>query len=306
MTALVTNATMISPTSQTFIGNQQLEVVSAKSTSINSFLVQFSKPLNAPDIIPSNFTMSTALGNVVSAVLNPSDNTQVTITSSQIQGVGFYTVVASTKIHVNGSIETLAPNPYDRATFLGSGGAVLSVADGPLFTDPFVDGSTFSFTFTYQGQVYIGPNDSTSAVFRFLPDASNPTEATFSTLAPSGGPFANFGANITRPATTVAVPGATRWYVTPNTFLAPYIGAAALHVAITGCANAGNNQSLTGTSGLPGSGANIIIDPNLYYVQFGGAGVASSTETCQVHTAHRPFVHRFRPVHLPRGNLCRR
>ncbi len=276
------NATMTDPRSLDFVGNEQLKVVRAEAVSAYSFYIYFSKPVDADDIAPSKFIISAELGAVLGAVPDPIDGTKVLITHSFSQLYGFYTVIAVNPIRVDGQSELLAPNPFDRATFESIFGSPLSVADGPVFRDPFADGSTFAFTFYYRGRIYIGPNDSNAAVFRFLPDGSNPVRAGFlTTSSVLGGPFQNFGVNMTRPSSTVTLGAKTRFYLPPDTNLSPYVGAPALEYAISGC-TLSNNRSGLGTSGPPGSGAAIIVDDTLDYIEAGTGGAASTTETCKV------------------------
>lgn len=74
---------------------------------------------------------------------------------------------------------TIAQNPLDRITFQGKGAAVKTFASGWYMDDPFVDGSKFSFTFTFGGKVFVGPNEFNNATLRFDADGQNVVTNTF-------------------------------------------------------------------------------------------------------------------------------
>jgi hypothetical protein len=88
--------------------------------------------------------------------------------------------------------------PNNQATFQGQGTGVFSIDDGPLFDDPFGDGTTANFAFTYANRVYTGPNVTNSGAFRFEADGANPVAVSF--LGPAAGacPYAtSFGSGST-------------------------------------------------------------------------------------------------------------
>jgi len=129
------------------------------------------------------YTITPSLGAITSVL--PTANTSVyTLTHNDIQQGNFFTVAAYAYNNVANIPADTAGNllpavPYDRATFEGTGTAIVAIADGPLFTDPFADTTEFSFAFNYSNQIYLGPNLSNKSAFRFEPDGANPTTVTF-------------------------------------------------------------------------------------------------------------------------------
>ncbi len=184
------NASLVDPKSATFLGRQPLKIVSARALSLRTFVITLSKSVLAGGGAGgagnlSYYTIAAALGSVVSAVRydsvtgNAADADKIMVTHSLDQGGAFYSVIVSTQLLAATGSENLLPDPSDRTTFQGLGGSVTRLDEGALFIDPFGDGSTFSFTFSFAGKVHAGPNDSNSAVFRFDPDGQNPVTVTF-------------------------------------------------------------------------------------------------------------------------------
>ena len=60
------------------------------------------------------------------------------------------------------------------------GGIVDNLDDGPLFSDPFGDGASFSYVFKYADQLYLGPDDSGQGCVRSNADGSAPESIQFS------------------------------------------------------------------------------------------------------------------------------
>ncbi|MBI3178794.1 MAG: hypothetical protein HYZ27_03995, partial [Deltaproteobacteria bacterium] len=184
------NASLVDPKSATFLGRQPLKVLSARALSLRTFVITFSKAVLAGAGAGGAgnlgyYTISAALGAVSNATRydsitgNASDADKVMVTHALDQGGAFYSVIVSTQLLAAGGAENLLPDPSDRTTFQGLGGSVTRLDEGALFIDPFGDGSTFSFTFSFAGKVHAGPNDTNSAVFRFDPDGQNPVTVTF-------------------------------------------------------------------------------------------------------------------------------
>ncbi len=276
------DATLVEPRLATFEGNGALRVISAHAISLRSFVISFSK-----DVLDSGaggadnagyYQIPWVLGSVQGAVRydqvtgSPYDANKVLVIHSQNQGSAFYTVVVSTEL-TTPSGEHLLANPYDRTIFQGFAGQVGRIEDGPLFIDPFGDGTSFSFVFSYAGQVYVGPNDNNDAVFRFLPDGRAATLVTFSTdSATDGAPYTSFGNNLKRPAQMVEVTAlGVRYYITVGSDLSTF--GPGDRVIVSGCTNTSNNNS----------GAAAVVDDELDYVELQGAsGVNSYDETCEL------------------------
>ena len=130
------------------------------------------------------YTLTPSLGAITS-VLKTSDPSIFDIIHSTPQTGSFYTVTAYASNAVTYIPEDLSGSldldiiPNNLATFRGQGEVIQIIEDGPLFTDPFADGSSFSFAFDFAGKVYLGPNDLNSGAYRFEPDGSNPLSITF-------------------------------------------------------------------------------------------------------------------------------
>ena len=198
---------MGTPRILTFQGNEQLKIVSAIATDLNHIKVAFSKPVLSGNDIANSAECDDAtechgkyklfprtgsgtdalLGNITSAVRGTGNETNtVTLTHvTQQEGIS-YTVVAANDTNLDGfddepvaikaeagTTDYMQASPKDRSTFIGLGDVIDSIDDGEYFTDPFADGSIFTWSFVYGGKVYLGTNDSNNAAFRFDPDGYN-------------------------------------------------------------------------------------------------------------------------------------
>jgi hypothetical protein len=210
--------TMGSPRALTFMGNEQLKVVSAQAVDLNHIKVVFSKPVLSGNNVANSaecddatechtkyklFPRSTVnpypalLGNITSAVRGSGNETNtVTLTHATVQEGFAYTVAAANGKNGDGfdndefgtpvriesetsSTDYVQASPKDRATFVGLGSVIDTIDDGDYFTDPFADGSIFTWSFVYSGKVYLGTNDHNNAAFRFDPDGLNSVLVTF-------------------------------------------------------------------------------------------------------------------------------
>ncbi len=205
--------TMGSPRVLTFRGNEQLKVVSAMATDLNHVQVTFSKPVLSGNDVEDSAECNDAtechgkyklyprtgsgtdalLGNITSAVRGSGNETNTVILTHANAQEGFsYTVVAAngiigdgfdnTTVSIKaeaGTTDYLQASPKDRATFAGLGDVIDEITDGEYFTDPFADGSTFTWSFVYAGRVYLGTNDYNTAAFRFDADGGNSVLTTF-------------------------------------------------------------------------------------------------------------------------------
>ncbi len=262
------NAKMTDPKFGTFQGNEPLRVVSAYATSANTFAIVFSKDVKegtdtggAENI--SYYTIPTSLGNVTAVQRDAMEKNKVHITHQNTQGVGVYSVIVSTSLRNDANTENLQPNPKDRTTFIGFGGTVEKVEDGPIFTDPFADGTSFAFSFEYGGKIYLGPNENNSGVFRFDPDGANSTLVTFK-ITSSSGTFYSFGANISRPVVRIEDNGSggRRYYITPDTDLTAY-NAGTAKLVVTGCTDTNNNITAT-TISIVNDGSDYVEVPTTF------------------------------------------
>lgn len=150
------------------------------------------------------FTGASSLGNITSVrVLDgticggaAADSSRVCITHDTAQGGGQYTVTVANytgsggdsdgfdnsawgSIRNSGDTENIQPTPGDRRTFNGCATAPVNFSDGPIASNPFVDGSSFGYLASYGGKIYIGPNSAGNAANRFDPDGSLPESLTF-------------------------------------------------------------------------------------------------------------------------------
>ncbi|MDM8001737.1 MAG: Ig-like domain-containing protein [Bacteroidota bacterium] len=196
----------------TFIGNEQLKVVSAEANDTTHVKITFNKPVttatcecNDSDptggydchvfykLFPRNNSDVALLGNITQAVRGAGDeaNTVVITHDVEQEGIAYSIAVANARDgdgFNNGttsiqSVKTPTENvqaaPKDRASFLGKGESIDEVTDGGYYIDPFSDGSTFSWSFTYRGRVYLGTNDHNNGAFRFDPNGLNSVLVTF-------------------------------------------------------------------------------------------------------------------------------
>jgi hypothetical protein len=279
-------ADIVAPIFATFLGDQSLKVLSAQAVSLRSFRVIFSKDILATGI-PGGadnagyYAISPALGTVVSAQrLNGADANKVLITHTLDQGSAFYSVVVDTLLESTGG-ENLSASPLDRTTFQGLGGTVTSIDQGALFEDPFGDGSTFSFVFEHQGQIYAGPNDNNDAVFRFNPDGSNAITVTFQNDSGFGAPpFTSFGNSVERPAFAVDNPAGNeaRYFLTPDTDLSA-IQVGDLLLAAN-CDIGANNTGATAITAIDDAADTVTVD-----FGSGGSGPDSGCEITMYNNA---------------------
>ncbi len=201
--------TMGSPRSLTFIGNEQLKVISALATDLNTIKMTFNKPVSTATAECSGaadchtkyklFPRSSVdpypalLGDITLAVRGSgNESNTVTLTHGNPQEGYAYTVAAANANDldgfVNGAVriesavnsgDYVQAAPKDRATFIGMGDVIENFDDGEYFTDPFADGSIFSWSFVYDGRVYLGTNDVNDAAFRFDPNGMNSVLVSF-------------------------------------------------------------------------------------------------------------------------------
>jgi hypothetical protein len=154
------------------------KLLQALSIDSLSAQVTYSEPMDntlASNI--GNYTITPDLGAITS-VTATSDPSVYIIAHTDSQTGTYYTITANPSIaDVNTNV--MAAVPGNQATFRGSGQVIQTMEDGPLFTNPFADGSSFSFAFGYNSMVYLGPNDSDSGAFRFEPDGANPLAISF-------------------------------------------------------------------------------------------------------------------------------
>ncbi|PJZ27478.1 hypothetical protein CH352_16870 [Leptospira hartskeerlii] len=220
---------MGSPNSLTFKGNERLKVVSAKSISLYSIKITFSRsPVAGNDATGTagcttstecakRYKFSPSLGSINSATLGGSLQNEVTITHSSAQTGSAYSVMVANNVDADGFSDTswgsildantlltaierqVQASPSDRASFIGMGTSILNFSDGTFFSDPFTDGSVFSFAFNFGGRVYLGTNDLNNAAFRFDPNGSNSvlTKFSFSSGTCSGTDSFGYGTGTT-------------------------------------------------------------------------------------------------------------
>ena len=192
------------PKFATFIGNEQLKVVSATAKSLKEVVVVFSKALIATGDqsaicstlgdCAKRYKFIPTLGGITGAVINNENTVTIThqddqeglsynvIVANNLDGDGFdnvdVTPGAFTTIQASGP-ENLQSAPKDRTIFLGAGPVINSPEDGPQFTDPFGDGTSFGFSFVYNSRVYVGPNVTNASLVRFDATGQNLIQATF-------------------------------------------------------------------------------------------------------------------------------
>lgn len=278
------DAAVVDPKFATFQGNEVLRVVGAQAKSLRTVLLTFSKDVKITGTGGADnlayYSLPLALGTIVDATRydavtsNAGDRNKVLLTHSVDQGPAFYLAIVDTALRNLADTENLAGEPLDRATFAGLGGNVTSIGQGEMFSDPFADGTTFSFVFSHQNKVYVGTNDNNNAVFRFDPDGKNPVVVRFNIdSAKVGAPFSSFGNNITRPSTNVnSAGGVTRYNLAPGTDLSPF--SVGVLLLAEGCANGANNHA----TAVATTAVNNAAD----YVEISATGVTSGSETCQV------------------------
>ncbi len=189
----------------TFTGNEAIKVVSAVATDVNHVEVTFSKPL-----LPASAQCSTisdcaalyqfnnsSLGDITGATVGSGDSSNVvTLVHSVAQLGNSYTIIVANGKDGDGfnngtasvqstDLENIQAAPRDRASFVGAGSSITTFDDGSYFTDPYVDGTSFSWAFAYGGRIYLGTNDQNNSAFRFDPDGGNSVQVGFSFSAGS-------------------------------------------------------------------------------------------------------------------------
>lgn len=198
LTDLAGNA-LTDPKYLTFTGNEAIKVVSAEASDVNTVEITFSKP-----VLPSSAECSTisgcavlyqfndtSLGDITGATVGSGDRSNVVTLVHSVEQLGIsYTVIVangedgdgfnngSTSIQST-DLENVQSAPKDRASFVGAGDAITTFDDGSYFVDPYVDGTSFSWAFTYGGRVYLGTNDKNNSAFRFDPNGGNSVQVGF-------------------------------------------------------------------------------------------------------------------------------
>ncbi|HRG76473.1 MAG TPA: hypothetical protein PLX69_18080, partial [Leptospiraceae bacterium] len=128
------------------------------------------------------------------------DSSKVCITHPELQGGGQYTIAVANAVDGDGfnntsggfiwvtpfsirnagDTENVQVSPHDRIAFNGCGIPPQNLVDGPLASDPFGTGLTdFSYIFSFNNQVYLGPNEDGTGGIHFDPDGSNPVNFSF-------------------------------------------------------------------------------------------------------------------------------
>ncbi len=290
---------LVPPYIMTFLGNEQLRVVSGSNLSINSMVVVFNKAVEAgtgdggAELATRYHFNNTTIGSApTSAVRGSAPNAnRVTLGTSFFQKARTYVVIGAngddlygfteggvgaikttTNVSEGAEIpqENLQAYPRDRAPWVGYGTPILNLDDGPLSEDPFADTSTFGYLASYGGKVYIGPNNLGNATSRMDPDASNPEVAYFQFEKDTSGTTGSDGEtnqasnDATTRDGTIAVPP----YVTIG-----HTGCTADTADInTGCGPDNENGRGVFSSGMIGSteyiflgGARTVPDGDDYY-----------------------------------------
>lgn len=196
---------IVQPKNLDFLANEQIKVVNAAPLTQNTVRIYFNKIPKAGNNVTGSAGCSTtaqcnlrykinpSLGNITQAIVGTGvlANT-VTITHATAQTGKAYTVIAANGISGDGfdnlaseairdstDVENCQAIPKDRAGFTGLGTVIDDLGDGDFFFDPFVDGTAFSYSFTYGSRVYIGTNDTNRITYRFDPAGTNAVTATF-------------------------------------------------------------------------------------------------------------------------------
>lgn len=205
---------IVYPDNLDFIVNEQLKVVNASPVTQYSVRLYFNKIPKAGNNVAGSagcsgatecnrrYKISPTLGDITSAIVGTGvlANT-VTITHTTAQTGKAYTVIAANNVDGDGfnntswgsirnvdDSENVQLIPKDRAGFTGLGPVIDDLGDGDFFADPFVDGTAFSYTFTYGNRVYLGTNDTNKIAFRFDPAGTNAVTATFD-FSQAGGSY---------------------------------------------------------------------------------------------------------------------
>ncbi|MFC1668825.1 Calx-beta domain-containing protein [Spirochaetota bacterium] len=198
------------------------QVVEALSIDLNTVKLTFSEPMSIVDLSVSGSTDCENGGTVncdvdsnqTKYVITPTlgsiekvertGNPSVYVVKHQEKQTGSYYALTVKNANVlagtiprdlNGN--DIGGSPYNQVTFRGKGSSIEVFPDGPMFSDPFADGTSFSFAFDYNGRIYLGPNDYNSGAFRFEPDAMNPVTVSFKAVGiscPDGTTTFGYGA----------------------------------------------------------------------------------------------------------------
>lgn len=190
-------------------GESFLRIVSAEAISPTSVELVFSRApvsgTNAPSSAECEGAAECArryrlvgptdLGDATRAQLvADAQGNRVRLEHSMAQGGGAYTVIFANGRDGDGfddaAFGSLAPrdvpgggagqNPIDRAVFFGLGQArVLAPSNGPLFVDPFGDGTPVGTLFQYHGAVYLGAGAGGRGAVRFRADGARPEVTSF-------------------------------------------------------------------------------------------------------------------------------
>ncbi|MES0489414.1 MAG: Calx-beta domain-containing protein [Leptospirales bacterium] len=155
-----------------------LQALSIDSTSVQ---ITFSEPMSAGTVTDgTNYSITPDLGSPLT-ITATSDPSVYIISHPDTQTGTFYTisVTEATTPVTDIATNSIQAVPGSQATFRGQGSPIQTIEDGPLFTNPFADGSSFSFAFGFNNKIYLGPNDTDSGAFRFEPDGANPLAISF-------------------------------------------------------------------------------------------------------------------------------
>lgn len=226
------------PNFLTFAGNEPIKVVAAVPLSTTTVRVYFNKPVKTGNDAAGTagcttsaecgyrYKFSPGLGNITSGVTGTGAlaNSVLLTTQSAQTGSAYLLIVAnaidgdnfdngSNSVQDTGGTVVQA-TPFDRAGFQGLGIPIDDVSDGPYFSDPFSDGSTFSWVFKYANRIYLGTNDRNNAAFRFEADGANPVTVDFKFSAGSScSTTTTFGYGATRTCGTNQGPNDERGVV---------------------------------------------------------------------------------------------
>jgi hypothetical protein len=196
-------ASLADPKYGTFVGSENPWVVSAQAISTTEIEVTFSKDMSNVSTCYSVenvnnykvFCPGWSIGPITSAV-RQIDQSKVILTHVSPQQKGFCTITIHNDVNgvntvdsplcdntgvTDTSVNPLQEIPKDRTPFVAAGGDILNLSDGPIYVDPFGDNTSFNFTFTYRDRVYLGPDDTNSAAFRFEADGLNASAVSFLT-----------------------------------------------------------------------------------------------------------------------------
>ncbi len=201
------------PKQLTFIGNEQLRIIGAEAVTSRTVRVTFNKAiLPASADCTGNAACSTiwkfnpnGLGTIDSAVTGSGTAQDTVLITHSAEQIGItYSVIGANglsgdqfdnavSIRDSDNAENLQPQPKDRANFVGLGAERNLFSDGYYYYDPFVDGTTFNYTFTYANRVYLAPNELNTAAFRFDANGQNSVLVSFAFNAGTCSATVGFG-----------------------------------------------------------------------------------------------------------------